>query len=232
MEKIRLNECSEEFKQIKEEWQKKAKDVTLETLPQFLKELTENYEHDYGTICHAVAMGAVAGAWAVERSPQGGITGFQAGCVMWEFIRAWNYSSNKMGLRLIDYDNFLYPQYEDKFDKTITKATWEALQQQAREKLQEADRDFDIYLEAIDKYKKDIAAFVKKYPDYWENREHYDRLTSGNSAEWAEEKEKEKNGFEFAPQEPFCPVENTSPVYQHWLSIVNGQVPFGYEIKD
>ena len=36
---------------------------------------------DYGTVCHAIALSAVA------RTAQGGITGFQAGAVMWEFIK-------------------------------------------------------------------------------------------------------------------------------------------------
>src|SRR5690349_20327046 len=54
-----------------------APEMTLETLPEFLRHLTEDYHHDYGTICHALAAGAIATAYAMDRSPQGGITGFQ-----------------------------------------------------------------------------------------------------------------------------------------------------------
>ena len=112
--------------------------MTLDDLPEFLRELTEDYGHDYGTICHAVAAGAVAAAWAVEHSPAGGITGFQAGCVMWEFIRHWQNSGTHKPLRLVDYENMLYPQYDHAFEKTISPDTWKHLQRKARELL--ADR--------------------------------------------------------------------------------------------
>jgi hypothetical protein len=86
-EPITLSEGSEQFKEIKEGWKKKAYEVTTDTLPEFLKELSEHYRHDYGTICYALASAAVAAASAMDKSEQGGITGFQAGHVMWQFIR-------------------------------------------------------------------------------------------------------------------------------------------------
>jgi len=98
-DKITLDESTQEFKDIKAQWQKKAKEATVETLPQFLKELTEDYEHDYGTIVHATTEAAIAACHAVDASPQGGITGFQAGCIMWQFISEWNYSHNKTALK-------------------------------------------------------------------------------------------------------------------------------------
>lgn len=120
---------------IHKEWYERAGSQTLETLPEFLRHLTEDYEHDYGTICHSVAASAIAAAYAVNNHPKGGITGFQAGAVMWEFIRNWNYKSNKAGLRIVDYDNLLYPQYEDKFENTISQYQWNKLQEQAKLKL-------------------------------------------------------------------------------------------------
>lgn len=116
---------------LHKEWYVDAKNQTLETLPDFIKGLLDDYEHDYGTICHALTAGAIGSMWAMEKHPQGGITGFQAGCIMWEFIRNWNKTSNKTGLKLVDYDNMLYPQYEDKFDKTISKSTWNNLKKEA-----------------------------------------------------------------------------------------------------
>ena len=92
-----MKTITEEMK-IHEEWYKQAKEQTLETLPAFLNHLINDYGHDYGTICHAIAAGAIGAAYALERSPQGGITGFQAGCIMWCFIRHWNYDHNKTGL--------------------------------------------------------------------------------------------------------------------------------------
>lgn len=100
---------------IHKEWMEETKDITMEKLPEFLRKLTEDYNHDYGTICHAISAAAIAAARSVDRSDQGGITGFQAGCIMWGFIREWMYPNNKLGLRIQDYDNLLYPQYEKSF---------------------------------------------------------------------------------------------------------------------
>lgn len=96
-----------------------------------------------------------------------GLTHFQASCSMWEFIQNFIHSDNKCGMKLIDYDEMLYPQYEYKFcDKIIPKYTWESLQKQAKENLEAHS----------------------------------------------------------------C---NASPrVINHWQSIVNGKVPFGYIVED
>lgn len=135
MEKQIINE--KDHKNIINGWYQQAKQMTLDKLPEFLKHLSEDYIHDYGTICHSYAAGAIATIWALDHSPQGGITGFQAGCIMWEFIKHWNYEYNKTGLGLTDYDNLLYPQYEDKFEKTIPQWIWDALQKEAKNKLDE-----------------------------------------------------------------------------------------------
>lgn len=118
---------------VHELWYKRADSITMEELPGFLKDLTEKYSHDYGTICHAVTAGAVAAANAVNRSPEGGISGFQAGCIMWEFIKRWGHIDGPA--RLVSYKDMLYPQYEDKFDKVITQDTWKYLQEEAKKNL-------------------------------------------------------------------------------------------------
>lgn len=119
---------------LHEQWYQRAEEMTLAKLPEFLRELTEDYVHDYGTICHAIAAAAVAAAWAVERSPVGGITGFQAGAIMWEFLTHWQTEYRDKPLRLLDYGNLLYPQYRDRFTG-ISPATWTWVQQQAAEEL-------------------------------------------------------------------------------------------------
>ena len=228
---ITLNEGSEEFKAIKKGWGEKASAATIETLPGFLKELTEEYRHDYGTICHAVAMAAIAAAWAMNKSKQGGITGFQSGAVMWEFVRAWSHSGNKTGLKLIDYDNFLYPQYESEFDKKLSTDIWMGIQKEARKNIEEADKKAVKYLEDLEQYKKEIAVFVEKYPDYYQRKEHYDPLGMGTGDEWVTENKKKESGFEFAPQKPYSPINSNSRVYKHWKSIARGLMPFGYTLK-
>lgn len=128
-------QITEEMK-IHEEWY--TSEQTLETLPSFLKHLTEDYHHDYGTICHAIAAGAVATARSM--ADWGGITGFQAGCVMWEFIQKW--MSYETPMKLVKYENMLYPQYAHDFSKQISSETWEWLQEQAKKKLYNADEEY------------------------------------------------------------------------------------------
>lgn len=122
-----------EEQKVHEEWYKQAKAMTLEKLLEFLRHLTEDYGHDYGTICHAIAASAIAAAWAVERAPCGGITGFQAGAVMWEFISKWMSYEGKP-LRLMKYEDMLFPQYATKF-RSISTETWQWLQDEAKKQM-------------------------------------------------------------------------------------------------
>lgn len=110
-----------------------ARAMTVEKLPEFIRKLTEDYQHDYGTICHAIAAAACGAARAVDRSPAGGITGFQAGCIMWEFMQHWN--GVKGPARLLDYNDLLFPQYERKF-RSISPDTWTDIQEKARQNLE------------------------------------------------------------------------------------------------
>jgi hypothetical protein len=122
---------------VHKQWYEDAKNQTVETLPEFIRHLTQDYEHDYGTICHAMSAAACASCWAINGTDQGGITGFQAGAVMWGFISHWMSKEGKP-LRLIDYSDMLYPQYEERF-KTISKDTLEYLQKEASTILAEKD---------------------------------------------------------------------------------------------
>ena len=116
---------------IIEQWYKDAETQTLEILPIFLSNIMNNYSHDYGTICKALGAGSVATAWAMNNHPQGGISGFQAGAVMWEFITNWDESYKDKPINLINYEYMLYPQYRHHFEKTISQSTWEWLQKEA-----------------------------------------------------------------------------------------------------
>ncbi|MBI2449674.1 hypothetical protein HYV49_05250 [Candidatus Pacearchaeota archaeon] len=128
---------------IHKEWYIQAKEQDMETLPEFMRHLSEDYDHDYGTICHAITASALAAATAFDRGPQGGITGFQAGCIMWEFILHWNALGvpNDSPLKLVQYYNMLYPQYENQFQKTISESTWKYLQEQAKKYIAESTEE-------------------------------------------------------------------------------------------
>lgn len=121
---------------IHKQWYEDAEKVeNLDQLMGFLKHLLEDYQHDYGTICHALSAGAVATCWAMDRVG-GGITGFQAGCVMWGFIGGWNQQYRDKPLRFVNFENMLYPQYADKFSTEMSAETWKWLQDQAAKNLE------------------------------------------------------------------------------------------------
>lgn len=161
-----------EDQHLEKEWFKEAHEQTIKTLPKFIKHIMNDYEHDYGTICHAVSACALAAAWAAIHHPQGGITGFQAGFVMWDFIKQWMFENNKTTLKIVNYDDMLYPQYEEKFDKVISKETFDSIQKAAKGLLDEHNS---------------------------------------------------------TPEDQRYVHPN---VVKHWKSIVDGNVPFGYQIKE
>ena len=125
---------------IHEKWYIEAHKQRIDSLEGFVNHLMNDYIHDYGTVCHAIAASMMAALYAADETKYGGITGFQAGAIMWEVIRHMLFSTNACGLRLIDYDNMLYPQYEYKFtEHKLSKETFEALQKEAANRL-EKDR--------------------------------------------------------------------------------------------
>lgn len=151
--------------ELRDELAKKRKDIeTFEELTDFLKYVEENCNCGYGEAPRAMAQACLAVGWYL--ADKFGITGYQAGFVMWDFIRDWLYSSNQTSLKIIDYDDMLYPQYQYKYEKTIKPYVWEAIQKAAQKRLDETE------------------GFV--HPD----------------------------------------------VLAHWKSIIAGNVPFGYKVKN
>ena len=229
MEPKELTEGSDEFNDLRKEWIATAKKAKIDQLPDVINSMLDGHEHDYGTICHVTAIAALAGANAVNNSEQVGISGYQAGAVMWEFIREFLYTSNKTGLKITDYDNFLFPQYGYRFDRTIAADNWKELQKAAAENMIESEAAHEKYLKQLDQYQIDLAAFVAKYPDYYERKEHYDHQGMGNAKEWTEYRAKLDTGFEFAPKEVYSSAADPT-VYAHWRKIVDGIVPFGFRV--
>ena len=113
-----------------------AKHQTPETIGKFINDVMSMDDIDYGTVVDCIAACAIAGAAAGDNHKNGGITGFQAGYVMWQFIRNYIYEYNKCGLRMIDWDKMLYHQDESLFDKVIPQNVFERLQKQAKEEIQ------------------------------------------------------------------------------------------------
>lgn len=144
---------------IHKEWMKQAKEVkSPKDLAKFIEHLTTDYRHDYGTICHAIAAAAIAGAYTVEHSPQGGITGFQSGCIFWEFYQAWMQEEGPA--RLQRMNDLLFPQMENKFT-TISPDTWKYVQEEARKYLaKDTTKEFN-------------------YPPHPEVKAHWESIVSG-----------------------------------------------------
>lgn len=129
-------------KEYKDYIYKKAEEVkTKEDLDKLLDEVINCKELDYGKIVYAMSACMKATLNYINRSNVGGITGFQAGFIGWEMVREYLVSSNKCGLKLINYDDMLYPQNKYRYEKTISKDVWNALQEQAKKNLQDKERD-------------------------------------------------------------------------------------------
>ena len=225
-----------------DEWYEQAISMSPDEFPEFFCHLSQDYIHDYGTVCHAMAAIGLAAMRAFDKTEgaRGGITGFQAGCVMWQIIRQMNYRDNKCGLRLLDMDNLLYPQFEYKF-RSIDSDTWKAVQKEAENRISESKASHEKYLKEVEQYKRDLDKFkvdVKEfeskhpeYPKYEDDPKFYEHLGCGTAEEWDREKEKEESGFLFAPREPYDGAVHPD-VVAHWESITNGKVPFGLRIED
>ncbi len=125
-----------------EKWYEAAPKQTLETLSEFLRHLMTDYVHDYGTVCHALAAGAVATAWAMNHHENGGITGFQSGAVLSQFVAKWGHIEGPWTIR--QWDRALYPQYESSFATTIPPAVMKWLKDEAKKKLKAKDLHPDV----------------------------------------------------------------------------------------
>ena len=120
-----------EAKEILEKERKNIK--SLDDLMNYIQNIRDNYDIGYDTAPRAIAQAALATSYYL--ADMFGITGFQAGFVMWDFIKDWSFRGNKCGLKIVNYDDMLYPQYNHKFQKTISKDTFEALQKVAENNL-------------------------------------------------------------------------------------------------
>lgn len=230
---------TEEMK-LHKKWFEEAKKQTVETLPEFVRHLVEDYEHDYGTIYHAVGAAGLAGMYAVENSPTGGITGFQAGFCLWDVIRQWNYLANKCGLAILDYDKLLYPQNQDAFT-TVSSQIMENVRTEAQNNIDKFNQEYANWVEShavwerqMEKFKVEVVEWQKEhseYPTYEENPSFYQHLEFGNADEWEMERKKEESGFMFEPREPYEPSVHPD-VMSHWKMLVDGGVPFGLKVVE
>jgi len=121
---------------LQKQWKEDAREIkTQEELTEFVRHLTEDFEHDYGTIVHAIAAAMTATYSMMNHSDQGGITGFQASCLAWEMVNVFM-GNAEGGRRILKMEDLLYPQMASKFT-TISPETAEWIQTEAKKRLVE-----------------------------------------------------------------------------------------------
>ena len=120
-------------------WKEEAEQVdSISGLTVFVNHLMEDYEHDYGTICHAIVAAMTATYKLINSSPQGGITGFQASCIGWEMVSLFM-GKTEGGRRMLNNNDLLFPQNADKF-RTISTETAAWIKEEARLRIRSADK--------------------------------------------------------------------------------------------
>lgn len=144
-------------KPLLEAWKKRQPETPRE-LGAFVRELVEDYDHDYGTIIHAMHAAMVAAFQVIQRGPQGGITGFQANCLMWMLVEEFGPYEEGAPLRLVNMNDMLFPQYAHKFSKTIPGRLWSELQERAKESL--ADEEAHAHPDVVRHWKSIVAGRV------------------------------------------------------------------------
>lgn len=86
--------------ELRDKLREKRKDIkSFDELIEFLRYVKDNCNCGYGEAPRSIAQASLAVAWYF--ASEFGITGFQAGCTVWDFIRDWEYYNNKCGLRLL-----------------------------------------------------------------------------------------------------------------------------------
>lgn len=136
----------------------KAKNVkTKKDLDELLSEVIESKDLCYGKIVYAICGCMKATMNYINNSEIGGITGFQAGFIGWEMIKEYTVVSSNTALKLINYDDMLFPQKKERFDKVIEKDIWESIQSEANKKIAENP---DAHKKVIKHWKKIVNGKV------------------------------------------------------------------------
>ena len=130
IQKIKKPFVSEDDKDIIDSWYKRANEIKPETFGDFVNELLHGYDLDYGAKIHAASACTIAMFYACDDIF--GFSSYQYSTSVMQVLYKLNYRINKTGIRVLDYDDMLYPQYEDKF-RSIRQKTWKLIRKRADE---------------------------------------------------------------------------------------------------
>lgn len=103
----------------------------------FRKQILYETEHDYATLAHAAGALLIGLAHATANSLD--LSPLQSLYAMFDFVKEYRYSSNRCGISIMDYDNFLKPNMDEYFEKSISQDVWERIQAEAQSRLAEIE---------------------------------------------------------------------------------------------
>lgn len=135
-----------------EEWKAKADAVqNLEDFKAFFKELTE-HNQSYDSVVWACSLISVAAFKAFNRSPQGGITGFQLGYVGGGYLREIMHLQGPVFM--LKAEDLLLPHKAHNYIARLDKESHTWLRETAKERLadpelQDIDDDFKEHYQKL-----------------------------------------------------------------------------------
>ncbi len=150
------DEESEEFKAERKIWGEMARDSSVD-FPTFLNRIFAR-PHDYGTICHAMSTAIHKAMDICNDHPGagGGITGFQAQFIMWRVIQDTFHVHSNTGLRMLDYDWLLSPQYENRFT-TIPSNVWASVVEEAKKRIEKCESGEDFLAASVRDHIRNVS---------------------------------------------------------------------------
>ena len=113
---------------------------STEAVTRALPDLAEKYCQTYEGAAEFI--GTYLAALGNLMCKEIGTTGFQKSHTMFRFLFTFNFQHNKTGLKLVNYDDMLYPQYAYLFAPVISKNIWKNMQAQAEKLLREHEDEY------------------------------------------------------------------------------------------
>lgn len=120
-----------------------AREQTIETLPEFLEQVSAIARCDWN--CNkgiaAITISAIAASWAMESEQGLGTSGSQTRYIMAEYML--RYGNISTPANIVEYMEMLNPRNAKHFERTISRDTWKCLQAEATKRLQNAPPHMD-----------------------------------------------------------------------------------------
>lgn len=143
-----------EEKEFKTKYEGRENIQTMEEFKALFDEAINDAD-DYGSIVLCCALMMNAAFSLVNSSPNGGITGFQAGCLMWEMVMKYGSFEKGEPLRIVNYNDLMYPQRVRRFN-TIPKDAWEQVVNNAKRVVKELEENNQGHPEVV-AHMKEVA---------------------------------------------------------------------------